>query len=35
VIAGATKEGQVRSNVTAGSWVLSPEERAEVDGLVG
>jgi aryl-alcohol dehydrogenase-like predicted oxidoreductase len=35
VIAGATKVEQVRSNVAAGSWTLSPEERAEVDGLVG
>ncbi|MBF6557466.1 MAG: aldo/keto reductase [Acidimicrobiales bacterium] len=35
VIAGATKAEQVRSNVAAGSWVLSPEERTEVDGLVG
>jgi aryl-alcohol dehydrogenase-like predicted oxidoreductase len=35
VIAGATKVEQVRSNVAAASWVLSPEERAEVDGLVG
>jgi aryl-alcohol dehydrogenase-like predicted oxidoreductase len=34
-IAGATKVEQVRSNVAAASWVLSPEERAEVDGLVG
>jgi aryl-alcohol dehydrogenase-like predicted oxidoreductase len=35
VIAGATKVEQVRSNVAASSWVLSPEERTQVDGLVG
>ena len=34
VIAGATKVEQVRSNVAATSWVLSPEERLEVDELV-
>ncbi len=34
VIAGATKMEQVRSNVAATSWVLSPEERLEVDELV-
>jgi aryl-alcohol dehydrogenase-like predicted oxidoreductase len=34
VIAGATKVDQVRSNVDAGAWALSPEEREEVDRLV-
>jgi aryl-alcohol dehydrogenase-like predicted oxidoreductase len=35
VIAGATTAEQVRTNAAAGSWVLTPEERAEVDALVG
>jgi aryl-alcohol dehydrogenase-like predicted oxidoreductase len=35
VIAGATKVDQVRSNVGASAWVLSPAEREEVDRLVG
>jgi aryl-alcohol dehydrogenase-like predicted oxidoreductase len=34
VIAGATQVEQVRSNVAATSWVLSSEERLEVDQLV-
>jgi aryl-alcohol dehydrogenase-like predicted oxidoreductase len=34
VIAGATTAEQVRTNAAAGSWVLTPEERAEVDALV-
>jgi len=33
VIAGATKAEQVRANVVAGVWQLSPEEAAEVDAL--
>lgn len=33
VIAGATKPEQVEQNVHAASWVLSPEESAEVDRL--
>jgi aryl-alcohol dehydrogenase-like predicted oxidoreductase len=33
VIAGATKAEQVRANVAAGAWRLSPEEVAEVDAL--
>ncbi len=35
VIAGATTVEQVRSNAAAHSWLLTPEERAEVDALVG
>lgn len=35
VIAGATKVDQVDANVAAGDWVLSPQEVAEVDQLVG
>jgi aryl-alcohol dehydrogenase-like predicted oxidoreductase len=34
VIAGATKPGQVRANVAAASWELTPEELAEIDRLV-
>lgn len=34
VIAGATKVEQVRANAAAGRWVLSADERAEVDRLV-
>jgi aryl-alcohol dehydrogenase-like predicted oxidoreductase len=34
VIAGATKVDQVRSNVAAGAWALTPAEVAEVDALV-
>jgi aryl-alcohol dehydrogenase-like predicted oxidoreductase len=33
VIAGATTVEQVRANAAAGSWLLSPEEVAEVDAL--
>jgi aryl-alcohol dehydrogenase-like predicted oxidoreductase len=33
VIAGATTVDQVRANASAGAWVLSAEERAEVDDL--
>jgi aryl-alcohol dehydrogenase-like predicted oxidoreductase len=33
VIAGATTVDQVRANAPAGAWVLSAEERAEVDDL--
>jgi aryl-alcohol dehydrogenase-like predicted oxidoreductase len=33
VIAGATSVDQVRANVAAGDWRLSPEEVAEVDAL--
>jgi aryl-alcohol dehydrogenase-like predicted oxidoreductase len=34
VIAGATKADQVRANVAAAGWRLSPEQAAEVDALV-
>jgi aryl-alcohol dehydrogenase-like predicted oxidoreductase len=33
VIAGATSPGQVRANAAAASWVLTPDEVAEVDAL--
>ncbi len=33
VIAGATKPEQVRANVEAASWRLTPEEMAQVDAL--
>jgi aryl-alcohol dehydrogenase-like predicted oxidoreductase len=33
VIAGATRPEQLAQNVQAGSWVLTPEELAEVDRL--
>ena len=33
VIAGATRPEQVRANVAAASWTLSPAELAEVDRL--
>jgi aryl-alcohol dehydrogenase-like predicted oxidoreductase len=33
VIAGATKPEQVAANVAAAAWVLTPEERAEVDAI--
>jgi aryl-alcohol dehydrogenase-like predicted oxidoreductase len=33
VIAGATKPDQVKANVAAGRWELSPDEVAEVDKL--
>ena len=35
VIAGATRIDQVKSNVAAGGWTLSPEEVAEVNALLG
>jgi aryl-alcohol dehydrogenase-like predicted oxidoreductase len=35
VIAGATSPAQVEQNARAAGWVLSEEERAEVDGLTG
>ncbi len=34
VIAGATNAHQIRLNARAGSWVLTPNERAEVSQLV-
>ncbi len=34
VIAGATKPSQIEANVAAGSWVLTPEDRTEVDVLI-
>jgi aryl-alcohol dehydrogenase-like predicted oxidoreductase len=34
VIAGATRPEQVAANASAGSWLLSPDEVAEVDALV-
>ncbi len=33
VIAGATKPEQVRANVAAVSWELTPEQRADVDAI--
>jgi aryl-alcohol dehydrogenase-like predicted oxidoreductase len=33
VIAGATKPEQIAQNVAAGSWVLTPEELAEIDAI--
>lgn len=33
VIAGATSAEQVRANAAAGAWVLTPEERDEVDRI--
>jgi aryl-alcohol dehydrogenase-like predicted oxidoreductase len=35
VIAGATKVDQVKTNVEAGSWKLTPAEVAEVDAITG
>jgi aryl-alcohol dehydrogenase-like predicted oxidoreductase len=35
VIAGATKPEQLDANVKAGSWKLTAEELAEIDGLSG
>ncbi len=35
IIAGATKVEQVKANVAAGSWTLTPDEVAEVDAIVG
>ena len=34
VIAGATRPDQVVQNASAGEWRLSPEEMAEVDGIL-
>lgn len=34
IIAGATRPEQVRANVAAAGWAISPEERAELGGLV-
>ena len=34
VIAGATSADQVRANAKAADWALSPEDLAEVDGVV-
>lgn len=33
VIAGATRPGQIRQNIEASGWALSPEEMAEVDAI--
>ncbi len=35
VIAGATKPEQIDANVDASNWKLTPEQKAEVDALVG
>jgi aryl-alcohol dehydrogenase-like predicted oxidoreductase len=35
VIAGATKPEQIEANVKAGSWRLAPEQKIEVDNIVG
>src|SRR4051812_6823447 len=35
VIAGATKPEQLEENVRAVDWTLSPEDLAEVEGLIG
>lgn len=35
VIAGASSPGQVAENVTAGNWVLSAEDLAEIDRITG
>ncbi len=34
VIAGATSAHQVRANVKAGEWILTPEEKADLDALL-
>ena len=34
VIAGATKAEQVKANVAAGEWEITPAQAAEVDALV-
>ncbi|MEM8618854.1 MAG: aldo/keto reductase [Actinomycetota bacterium] len=34
VISGATSPEQVRDNVTASDWALTPDDRAEIDALV-
>ena len=33
VIAGATTPGQVEQNVAAAGWILSPQQRAEIDRI--
>ena len=35
VIAGATKPEQIDSNVAASEWILTPQQKAEVDAIVG
>ena len=35
VIAGATKPEQVVANVAAAGWILTPEDRVEVDAITG
>jgi aryl-alcohol dehydrogenase-like predicted oxidoreductase len=35
VIAGATKPEQIEKNAAAASWVLTPEELAEIDKITG
>lgn len=35
VIAGATKPDQVRANVAAAGWPMTPEERAAIDEIAG
>jgi aryl-alcohol dehydrogenase-like predicted oxidoreductase len=34
VIAGAMSPEQVKANATAGEWVPTPEQRAELDRIV-
>ena len=34
VIAGATRPEQIKANVAAGQWTLTPAERDEVTALV-
>jgi aryl-alcohol dehydrogenase-like predicted oxidoreductase len=33
VIAGATRPEQIEQNVAAADWILTPEERSEVDRI--
>lgn len=35
VIAGATKAAQIQANAAAGDWVLTKDQKAEVDALLG
>jgi aryl-alcohol dehydrogenase-like predicted oxidoreductase len=35
VIAGATSPAQIAANVAAATWALTPDERGDVDALVG
>ena len=35
VIAGATRPEQVAANVAASGWILTPEDRAEIDAITG